>query len=288
MLHLEKQTDDKATGAGMVAENFGGSPLDTVCAGARGDDNAVVIADILANVKWTADGENWLRKIWSQAKTIITWQLRQAERLGTMPALTNTYDEAHSIGAGGTNAWNAFLHLMAITAAEELATRVGDAELAVACKAALIRARKVTMELLWDDAHGRFRGYVCNTTRVAGALNTDNLMADSLYGALWAEVLGLDLGLNKSLFEQHQTASYATAKAFGLPFWTNKTRDYACRPLPGNQAHDQFTDDTLWSAHAVDEGALALFLRRIPTEDALNMAQRTYNMCQLPACLADN
>lgn len=56
MPHLDTQTTDPGTGAGMVAEDFGGSPLDTVCAGARGDDNAVVILDILANVKWTADG----------------------------------------------------------------------------------------------------------------------------------------------------------------------------------------------------------------------------------------
>ena len=48
MLHLDRQTNDAKTGPGMVAENFGGQPLDTVCAGARGDDNAVVIADILA------------------------------------------------------------------------------------------------------------------------------------------------------------------------------------------------------------------------------------------------
>ena len=41
-LHLDKQTNDPKTGSGMVAENFGGTPLDTVCAGARGDDNAVV------------------------------------------------------------------------------------------------------------------------------------------------------------------------------------------------------------------------------------------------------
>ena len=33
----------------------------------------------------------------------------------------------------------------------------------------------------------------------AGAENTDNLMADSLYGVLWSELLGLELGLNKTL-----------------------------------------------------------------------------------------
>ena len=61
-----------------------------MCAGARGDDNAVVILDVLANVKWVADGEAWLKSSWPKAKTVIQWQLRQAETIGTMPALTNT------------------------------------------------------------------------------------------------------------------------------------------------------------------------------------------------------
>jgi hypothetical protein len=68
------------------------------------------------------------------------------------------------------------------------------------------------------------------------------------------------------------------ATEFGLPFWTNKTRDYACQPLPGNQRNDPFTDDTLWSAHPLDEGALAVFLGRVPVTEALGMAQRTYAM----------
>ena len=108
------------------------------------------------------------------------------------------------------------------------------------------------MDLLWDATHERFRGYVCHASRgeqlpgaaaatAAGAENTDNLMADSLYGVLWAELLQLDLGVNKTLFELHQRASFATANEYGLPFWTNKSRDYACQPLPGNQAHDRFT-----------------------------------------------
>ena len=281
MLHLDKQTTDKATGVGMVAENFGGSPLDTVCAGPRGDDNAVVIFDVLANVMWTANGEAWLKQVWPKVKSVIQWQLRQAQMLGTMPALTNTYDEAPSMGLDGTNSWNAFLHLAAVKAAEQLASRAGDLPFAANCTAALVRARSATIDLLWDETHSRFRGYVCHASGQnipTNAENTDNLMADSLYGVLWSELLDLDLGLNKTLYELHQRSSFATANQFGLPFWTNKTRDYACQPLPGNQKGDQFTDDTIWSAHAVDEGALALFLRAIPTSTALKMAERTYTM----------
>ena len=142
------------------------------------------------NAKWTADGTSWLKSVWPKVKTVIEWQLRQADQMGTMPALTNTYDEAPSMGLGGTNAWNNFLHLMATKAAQELAARVGDDQFAETCAKAATRAQVVTMDLLWDAAHLRFRGYVCNTTGPEhdGALNTDNLMADSLYGVLWAEV----------------------------------------------------------------------------------------------------
>ena len=161
-----------------------------------------------------------------------------------MPSLTNTYDEAPSMGLGGTNSWNgalnflrltashshsqemlraAFLHLAAVKAAEELATRAGDAAFAATCTRALARARSTTIDLLWDDAHSRFKGYVCHASgqAPAGAENTDNLMADALYGVLWAKILGLDLGINATLFHLHQRASYATANAYGLPFWVS-------------------------------------------------------------------
>ena len=62
-----------------------------------------VILDVLANVKWTADGQTWLHTVWLKVKSLIQWQLRQAKQLGVMPALTNTYDEAPSMGLNGTN-----------------------------------------------------------------------------------------------------------------------------------------------------------------------------------------
>eukprot|EP01047_Picozoa_sp_COSAG01_P012689 COSAG01_NODE_579_length_15238_cov_10.570183_2_plen_521_part_00 len=277
LLHLDQQTNDSTTGPGMVAENFGGSPLDTVCAGARGDDNAVVIADVFANVRWRRDGLGWLRQSWPKVRSIIQWQLRQAVQLGTMPAYTNTFDEARSMGVGGTNSWNSFLHLVAVRAAEELATQAGDSAVADQCAAAARRAREVIVQLLWDSDHSRFRGYVCNASD-RGVLNTDNLMADSLVGVLWAHILGIDLGMNRTMFELHQRASFAVANEFGLPFWSNKTRDYACQPLPGNQKADKFTDDTIWSAHSVDEGALALFLGKVPTGEALAMARKSFDL----------
>ena len=54
--------------------------------------------------------------MWQKAKSVIQWQLRQAEQLGTMPALTNTYDEAPSMGLGGAYSLNKSLatHLAAI------------------------------------------------------------------------------------------------------------------------------------------------------------------------------
>lgn len=92
-------------------------------------------------------------------------------------------------------------------------------------------------------------------------------------------VLGLDLGLPKDLYEQHQSAAWkANVNEWGLAFWSNKSRDYSCEPLPGGQARDLFTDDTVWSAHAVDEGALALLLGKVPAVEALEMASRTYAM----------
>ena len=43
--------------------------------------------------------------VWSKVKSVVQWQLRQAEQLGTMPSLTNTYDEAPSMGKTHDHCW---------------------------------------------------------------------------------------------------------------------------------------------------------------------------------------
>jgi hypothetical protein len=103
-------------------------------------------------------------------------------------------------------------------------------------------------------------------------------MADSLVGVPWAKILGIGLGMDRTMFELHQRASFAVANEFGLPFWSNKTRDYTCQSLPGNHKAYKFTDDTIWSAHSVGEGALALFLGKVPTGEALAMARKSFEL----------
>ena len=174
MLHLTHEID-----GGMVSEGFGGPPLDRPISGARGDDNAVVLLDVYANWKLVEGGDAWLKSMWSQVKAAAQWQLAQAMEFGVMGGLTNTYDEAPHMGS--VNAWNAFLHLAAVKAA-----RANDTVFAAECNDAMVAARNATMDLLWDAAHTRFRGYWCNVSGAA-VVNTDNVMADALVGVLWAE-----------------------------------------------------------------------------------------------------
>ena len=177
---------------------------------------------------------------------MAAWQISQAVSFGVMFGMQNTYDEARSIGS--VNAWNAFLHLAALAATERMAAFVGDAEMASNASAWLTRGRNATTALLWDATAGHFRGFWCERGKI-----TANAMADSLYGVLWAAVLDLDLGLDRSLYIRHQASVWERAATpWGIKFWTNKTTDYECEPLPGDQAHDLLTDDTLWAAHAVE------------------------------------
>lgn len=256
--------------------------MDTPLKAPRGDDNAVVLLDVYANFKWVVGGHSWLRSIWPAVKSIAGWQIAQAVRFGVMGGLTNTYDEAPHMG--DVNSWNAFLHLAAVEASRRLAVAAGDTAFATELAGALHTARNATIKHLWLPKLQRFRGYWCNCSATAYQRNTNNLMADSLYGVLWAKVLGLDLGIDDRYFSDHQRHSWNadaasnTSTPWGLNFWIDKSRDYSCMPLPGGQQNDQFTDDTIWSAHSVDEGALALLLGVVPAADALAMAARTYTM----------
>eukprot|EP01051_Picozoa_sp_SAG22_P010003 SAG22_NODE_873_length_6721_cov_19.182395_4_plen_80_part_00 len=66
------------------------------------------------------------------------------------------------------------------------------------------------------------------------------------YHSSGARVLGLELGLDEAMMASHQARAWkALDSPFGLQFWADKTRDYSCAPLPGGQAHDLFTADTV-------------------------------------------
>eukprot|EP01052_Picozoa_sp_SAG31_P031251 SAG31_NODE_3292_length_4454_cov_2.328588_4_plen_452_part_00 len=262
---------------GLVSENFNGPPLDRPNRAARGDDNSVVLLDVYANWLWTDGGREWLQRVWPHVKAAADWQLTWAQKYGVMDGHTNTYDEAPHMGS--VNAWNAFLHVAAIKAVEALADDVGDLEFAATCAAAAARARNSTVSLLWDKARRSFRGYWCDESEFPGAVNGQPLMADALVGVLWAKILGLDLGFDDTMFVAHQDTAWKKLQSpFGLHFWADKDRDYSCAPLPGGQSKDLFTDDTIWSAHAVDEGALALLLKSVAASEALAMAERTYSL----------
>ena len=57
---------------------------------------------------------------------------------------------------------------------------------------------------------------------------------DSLYGQLWASILGLDTGLSPAQLRSHLAIERAWATTQdGVRLFSNRTTDYDCKVIPG-------------------------------------------------------
>lgn len=59
-------------------------------------------------------------------------------------------------------------------------------------------------------------------------------VGDSLYGQLWALILGLDTGISRTQLRSHLSIEreWATTKD-GVLLFSNRTTDYDCKVIPG-------------------------------------------------------
>ncbi|HEY1679143.1 MAG TPA: GH116 family glycosyl-hydrolase [Candidatus Sulfotelmatobacter sp.] len=200
--------------------------------------------------EWQISGDDeFLKKLWPNAKLALefAWKFWDADRDGVMEGEQhNTYD----IEFFGGNPMMTTLYLGALTAGELMALAVDDIAAAASYRAVREKGAK-NIEQLWNGEY-----YFQKTTPVADILPMDpyddknwkervvrdgqlkyqfgpGCLSDQMLGQWFADVLGLDLGLNP---ERVQSALHSIYRHnFKSDFWTypNPQRIYALNDEKG-------------------------------------------------------
>ncbi len=225
---------------GFINEDLGnsGRPIDSSQAREMGDCTSTFILGVYNHYLWTAD-RRFLDELWPAAKKAAQWQIDRSRSFGLPEQLNNTYDW-WAFQDKDVVAYNAVLHLAALQAAARLAEIEGDADFARRCRQSLAAGQKKLDELLWNGNYYR-------SWWMAKGSQTDALHADTLYGQLWASLLGLGWVVEPERARRHLHAEMQFNRSpFGLKVMSRRGRD----PI----------DDLVWEAGSLDWASLSLLL----------------------------
>ena len=169
---------------GFINEDLGnaGRRMDDSQARGMGDCTSAFVLALYEHYLWTND-RKLLDALWPHARKATLWQIERARRYGLPDRLNNTYDWWGFDGKDVV-AYNAIMQLAALRAAAQLAKIEGDEAFAGRCTTEFAAAQKKTDELLWTGEY--YRAWWMH-----GGGQTPAIHADTLYGQLWASMLGL-------------------------------------------------------------------------------------------------
>ena len=232
-----------------------------------GDSETVFILWAWQIYSWTGDRQ-FLDRVWANVKKSADWQIKRSTQFGLPEKLGNTYDW-WGFGDKDLVAYNAFLHLAALLAAEKVAKGEGEAALAGQYHKAFDAGKKSLRPHLWTGEY--YRAWWMHDKPYPNALH-----ADTLYGQLWAFMLDLGLTADKNSLKQHlKMESSLNASPFGLKVMRRADPDKpqaenAVPPTGGLQAA---RDNLIWEAGSLDWCSLSLYLGE-SAEESLNEAKK--------------
>jgi uncharacterized protein (DUF608 family) len=232
-----------------------------------GDSETIFILWAWQVYSWTGDRQ-FLDRVWTNVKKAVDWQIRRSSKYGLPERLENTYDW-WQFGEKDLVAYNAFLHLAAMLAAEKIAQVEGEAELAGQYHEAFETGQKSLYDHLWTGEY--FRAWWMDEKAFPDALH-----ADTLYGQLWAFILDLGLTAEESRLKQHlDMESRLNASPFGLKVMRRANPDHpeAENAAPSGGGLNAARDNVIWQAGSLDWCALNLYLGR-SVQQSLDEAQK--------------
>ena len=139
------------------------------------DVSSMFIVYVLELYKWSNDVTT-LKTFWPNVKLAAQWHMDVSSKYGVPTHQVNTYDilrqELYDLCS-----YNSGFHLLAMAAARELATAVGDTAFATQCQTAFVRAQDVIDKMLWNETAGYYNSY----SNLSAPVNPGALMGDTFY-----------------------------------------------------------------------------------------------------------
>ncbi len=170
-------------GCGTLPHNH--SVIDTHCGRKMSDVSSMFIVYVLELYQWGNDTDT-LTKLWDNVKRAAQWHMDVSQQYGIPERLVNTYDVLMQ-NKYDLCSFNSAFHLLAMTAAKQVALAMGDEQFADECQKAFIRGQDAMDSMQWNETGGYYNSY----SNLSAANNPGAIMTDTFY----AQVLAFSLGL---------------------------------------------------------------------------------------------
>ncbi|MGC2270964.1 MAG: GH116 family glycosyl-hydrolase, partial [Candidatus Sulfotelmatobacter sp.] len=183
-------------------------PLDQPGGRDMGDSATVFVLGVLQYYLWTGDRE-FLDSVWPHVRSAALWQIERSKTYGLPQYLQTTYD-LFQFDRKTLVSYNAILHLASMLAAGKLAQIENDPESVEKFLAAFETGQRSLDRNLWTGKY--FRAWWSDGKPFPNAL-----LADTLYGQLWASVLDLGPVTDKEKLASHLSGEAELNRSrFGL------------------------------------------------------------------------
>jgi uncharacterized protein (DUF608 family) len=277
---------------GMITESLSGgcmgatAKLDSGGGRVMGDVSTVFVIETLQLYEWTAD-QAFLEELKDTALRAVGWFGGIGTAGTPLPhRQCCTYDIIDFAKYDHTS-FNSFLYLAAMRAGERLGVHLNNASLSADCKAKADQALPYLNETLWNHTDEYFRAW-----QDAKLGTPPWMMADTLYGQVIANTLGLNGGDNASapawLVPKRMVGKHLEKEAlynpspYGLTVVTTTGAPPEAPPPPTTSckaAVGRGKYDSVWMGGAPDWAALQISLGQdgVGLRSALAMAEKELN-----------
>jgi non-lysosomal glucosylceramidase len=230
-------------------------PLDEPGGRDMGDSATVFVLGIWQYYLWTGD-RAFLDAMWPHVLSASLWQIERSKAYGLPKYLQTTYD-LFQFDRKTLVSYNAILHLASMLAAEKVAQIESDLENARMFRAAFDTGERSLDQNLWTGKY--FRAWWSDGNAYPNAL-----LADTLYGQLWASILGLGPVTDKEKLASHlKSEAELNGSAFGLRVMSGSDPQaprVETTTSPWEPTQPMPNDNLIWPGGSLDWSSLKIYL----------------------------
>jgi len=220
-----------------------------------GDSDTVFVLGVWQYYLWTGD-RAFLDSMWPHVLSAALWQIERSKAYGLPQYLQTTYD-LFQFDKKTLVSYNAILHLASMLAAEKVAGIESDPENARKFRSAFDAGQRSLDQKLWTGKY--FRAWWSDDKAFPNAL-----LADTLYGQLWASMLDLGPVTDKEKLASHlKSEAELNESQFGLRVMTGSDPHaprFETTSTPWEPTQPMPNDNLIWPGGSLDWSSLKIYL----------------------------
>jgi uncharacterized protein (DUF608 family) len=247
--------EELITGGVPKSAKSAAGPLDQPGGRDMGDSATVFVLGVWQYYLWTGDRQ-FLDLMWPHLRSAAYWQIARSKTYGLPEYLQTTYD-LFQFDQKTLVSYNAILHLASMLAAEKVAQVENDPESAGNFHTTFETGQRSLDQNLWTGKY--FRAWWSDAKAFPNAM-----LADTLYGQLWASILNLGLVTEKEKLASHLSSEAELNQSrFGLRVMSGtdpQAPRFEATTTPWEPNQPMPNDNLIWPAGSLDWSSLKIYL----------------------------